>query len=182
MYQPGNHAPISYGAKVQQSIDPEEFPCLDDKGVHRLQKVIGCLLFYALAIDSTMLVALGDLASAQSTSTEHTAKALTKLLNYAAINPDTEITYHKSDMILHIDSDALYLLVSKCRSQAGGSYYLSDKIGTPSFLEKNSPPINSPIYVLSKIMRNVVASAAESELGALLLNGQKAVPICTTLL
>ena len=31
-------------------------------------------------------------------------------------------------------------------------------------------------------MRNVVASAAESELGALFLNGQKAVPIRTTLL
>ena len=43
------------------------------------------------------------------------------------------------------------------------------------------PRLNEPIYVLSKILRIVVASAAESELGALFLNGQKAVAIRTTL-
>ena len=45
-----------------------------------------------------------------------------------------------------------------------------------------SPPkLNGAIYVLSKILRVIVASAAESELGALFLNGQKGVALRTTL-
>ena len=112
MYQPASHTHITYGAKIKQLISPKKSPRLDAKGFHQVQYAVGFLLFYALVI----VVALDDLASNQSTSTEHTAKDLTKFLNYAATNPDTEITYHKSDMILHIDSDALYLSVSKCRS------------------------------------------------------------------
>jgi hypothetical protein len=58
---------------------------LDKAAITHLQEVIGTLLFYACAINSTMLVALGTLASAQSQGTEATAKACTPhLLNYCA--------------------------------------------------------------------------------------------------
>jgi hypothetical protein len=63
-------------------------------------------LFYGRAIDCTMLVALGALASQQSNSTKATAKAITQLINYAAAHPDTMIQYIASDMYLHIHSDA----------------------------------------------------------------------------
>ena len=41
--------------------------------------------------------------------------------------------------------------------------------------------MNGLIYILCKIMNNVVASAAEAEFGTILLNGQEAVPIRKTL-
>ena len=85
-------------------------------------------------------------------------------------------------MILYIDSNALYLSACNYKSQAGSFYYLSNKIETPFLLQQNSPPFNGPIYLLSKIMRNVAASATESKLGALFLNIQRSVLICTTLI
>ena len=84
---------------------PDESPPLDKAGIKRLQEVIGTLLFYGRAIDNTLLVALGTLASAQTKGTQATAKALKKLLNYAATHPDATIRYTKSGMILHISSD-----------------------------------------------------------------------------
>ena len=178
---PGNHIPPTFGATIQEPIPPDKSKPLSKKGITRVQQVVGCLLYYALAVDPTMLVALSDLAAAQAKSTENTNSSLQKLLNYAACHPNAKLEYRSSDMILYIDSDASYLSVSECRSRAGGYFYLSQK---PTYKnEKILTPqkINGPIYVLSKILRIVVASAAESELGALFLNGQKAVSIRNTL-
>jgi len=36
--------------------------------------------------------------------------AVTYLLNYAHINPDTEIIYRARGTILHVDSNAIYLV------------------------------------------------------------------------
>ena len=81
--------------------------------LHSVQQTVCCLLFYALVIYFTMLVALGYLVLTQSNSTKQTVKALTKPFNYASTNPDTKITFQKNRMILYIDSNALYLSVSK---------------------------------------------------------------------
>jgi hypothetical protein len=67
---------------------------------------VGTLLYYARAIDCTMLVALGTLATAKTTL--DTAQGLTQLLNYAATHPDATLKYIASDMILHVHSDASY--------------------------------------------------------------------------
>ena len=72
-HAPQAWTPPSYGTAVQLT-DPEgTSPLLDAKGITRLQEVIGTLLYYARAIDSTMLVALGSLASTQTKGTEATA-------------------------------------------------------------------------------------------------------------
>ena len=44
-----------------------------------------------------------------------------------------------------------------------------------------SPRINGPIHSISRIMSNVMGSAAEAEIGAAYINGQEAVPIRTLL-
>ena len=54
-------------------------------------KLIGTFLYYARAINNTMLVALGTLAAAQTKGTEKTMEATTQLLNYAATNPNATI-------------------------------------------------------------------------------------------
>lgn len=77
-----------------------------------------------------------------------------------------EIIYRVSDMILRADSDAAYLVAPEARSRAGGYQYLSNKEGTV---------FNGPVAVIAKVIKNVMASAAEAELGALFMNVQEAV-------
>ena len=70
---------------------PDESPELDKHMIKRLQEIIGVLLYYARAVDSTMLVALGTLAATQAKGTEVTMEAAVHLLNYAATHPDATL-------------------------------------------------------------------------------------------
>jgi hypothetical protein len=72
-------------------------------------------------------------------------------------------------MILHIHSDASYLSEPKVRSRVGGYFFLGN--------DTKEPPLNSAIHVISQIMMNVMASAAEAEVGGLFINGQAACPL-----
>ena len=60
-------------------------------------------------------------------------------------------------------------------------HFLSNKPPTPHDPEIFEPTLNGIAYVVCKIIRNIMASAAEAELGALFLNFQEAIPILTTL-
>ena len=44
---PHQHQTTTYGAKVQYTTSPDESPPLNKAGIHRLQQVIGTLLYYA---------------------------------------------------------------------------------------------------------------------------------------
>jgi hypothetical protein len=145
--------------------------------VLRLQEVVGVLLYYARAVDSTMLVALSVIASAPTTAT--TVRSITHLLNYAATHPDATIRFQASSMILHVHSDASYQPESKSRSQAGGYFFLSTPPQTNPDLAP--PPINGAIYVPSTILDVVVSSAAEAKLGALFYNAKDAAWLRSTL-
>ena len=75
-----------------------------------IQEVTGTFLFYARAMDSTMLIALSAIASEQAAPTENTLKKIKQfLLNYAATNPNAIIMYRASDIILTAYSDTSYL-------------------------------------------------------------------------
>jgi len=56
-----------------------------------VQEVIGVLLYYARAVDSTLLTALGTLATQQANGTKATMEALSQILNYCAIHPHAVI-------------------------------------------------------------------------------------------
>ena len=68
-------------------------------------------------------------------------------------------------MILNIHSDASYLSEPEAESCIAGHYFLGD-------VPNDNQPImlNGAIYVFCGILKFVVASAAEAELGALFLN------------
>jgi Reverse transcriptase (RNA-dependent DNA polymerase) len=169
--------PIKYGEKIQYTEDIDTAPPIAPDRVKRLQQIVGTFLYYARAIDSTMLVTLGTLASQQTKATLKTEKAITQFLDYAATNPEASIRYYPSDMILNIHSDASYLSEPMARSRAGGIYYMSSK---PS--EKNPiPKLNGAVHVISKIMKNVLGSVAEAEVAACYLNAQEACTLRTTL-
>jgi hypothetical protein len=99
---------------------------LNAKETERVRQVVGCLLYYARAIDNTQLVTHGTIASEQAEGTDNTLRAVIDLLNYCATHPDAAIRYNASNMCLHVDSDASYLSASKARSRAAGYFYLSN--------------------------------------------------------
>ena len=101
-----------------------------------------------------MLVALNTIAQTQSKPTQQTPKLYNHLLNYCATYPNVGLQYHKSNMVLSIDSDASYLVAPYAKSRIVGYYHLSPP---PSSF------INAPILVECKTLRHVVTSSAECE-------------------
>jgi hypothetical protein len=113
---------------------------------------------------------LNDIATEQTKATEKTQAATNQLLDYLATHPDATIRYHASDMILHIHSDASYLSVSNARSRLGGLFSCGEN---PPQQDK----LNGSILNVSSVIKNVVASAAESEVGACFHNAQSGAPL-----
>ena len=148
----------------------------------RIQQVIRSLLFCARDVGPTPLPALNDLTAEQTNATIKTDKAVSKLLDYMSTFPNAAIHYSDSDMVLHIDSGASYLSLPHARSCTAGHYFLSNKSTNPP-LPPSTPPLpNGPIYTLCKRMRNILASAAESEIAALFHNGQETAVLRTALI
>ena len=71
-------------------------------------------------------------------------------------------------MVLAVYSDASYLSESKTRSRAGGHFFISNDV---SF-----PPNNRAVLNIAQIMKTIMSSAAEAEIGAMYVNAQEAVP------
>ena len=115
---------------------------------------------------------MNELASAQSQGIEATKLALLKLLDYCATHDDGKIRYFASEMVLHVHSDASYLSAYRSRSRVGGHFFFSKKIPEGKHIR-----YNGTILVISKILNNVMASAAEAELGGKFLNGKETVDL-----
>jgi hypothetical protein len=78
--------PITYGSQPQLTSPADTSSPLDPVGTTRLQEIIDTLLYYARAVDSTMLVALGSLTAAKTTKA--TAQATT---TYSTTAPPTPL-------------------------------------------------------------------------------------------
>jgi hypothetical protein len=77
-------------------------------------------------------------------------------------------------MILHIHSYASYLSVSNARSRIGGLFLLGNK-------PPDQETLNGSILNVASVIKNVVASASESEVGACFYNAQSGAPLRGTL-
>jgi hypothetical protein len=108
---------------------------------------------------------LNDIATEQTKATEKTQAATNQMLDYLATQKDATIQYHASDMILHIHNDASYLSVSNAQSRLGGLFFIGNK-------SPKQEKLNGSILNVTAIIKNVVASAAESEVGACFHNAQ----------
>ena len=173
-HQPYPHVVPNYGAKVQYSAEADTSRALDKKEKKFVQQVIGTFLYYGRAVDGTMLTALSTIASAQANPTMDTMTKTKAFLDYAATNPDAILTYRASDMVLGIHSDASYLSEPGARSRAGGHFFMSNNEEVPS-------SSNGAVLNVAKIIKAVMSSAAEAELGALYINAREAVPMRCTL-
>jgi hypothetical protein len=85
---------------------------------------------------------------------------LPQLLNYCTSRPNSKLLYIAIDMILNIHSDSGYVSESEAMSRAGGNLFMSSQP------YKGEQQHNCAILALSTIIRMVVASAVEAEMGA----------------
>jgi hypothetical protein len=113
---------------------------------------------------------LNDIVTEKTKATAKTQAATNQMSDYLATHPDATIRYHASDMVLHIHSDASYLLVSNARSRLGGLFFLGKK-------SPKQDALNGSILNVAAVIKNVVASAAESEVGACFHNAQSGSPL-----
>ena len=111
--QPHPHVPPNYGATRQYAEQQENSPLLDKAVKKSFQEVCVTLLYYAQAVDCTMLAALGSIATQQESPTANTMRKIKQLLDYSATHPDAAVTYWSSNMVLAAHSDASYLSVTK---------------------------------------------------------------------
>ena len=92
-HSPHLHREIIYSAKQQFATNNvDRTPPLDAAGVKWCQGVIGCLLYYAQAVDNTLLMTLSAIGASQASATENTRNKINKLLNYCATYPSDGIT------------------------------------------------------------------------------------------
>ncbi len=164
---PHKHTPPNYRGKTQYA-KPEQPSCLLDKVEKTyVQAMTGTLLYYVRLVDSTILTTLNAIATQQVVPTESTMEEIKQLLDYCASQEEAIVTYHASDMILAVHSDAGYLNKRKMQSRAGGKFYLLSDVPYP--------PNNGAILNIAKVIDAVVSSAAEAELGVLFINAREAV-------
>jgi hypothetical protein len=154
--------PIIYGPQSPIVSDSDDTPRISPSGVTQLQQIVGSFLYYTRAVDSSMLVALGSLASAQSRATVNTELAVTQFLDYAANHPLDTVRLHASPMTLAIHSDTSYLSEPAALSRISGIFYLS----TPKTANNPLPTVNGAIHIISAILQKRITSVAEAEIAA----------------
>ena len=170
---PITYVPPRYG-KYQQEIHPDapSMPLTPAEKLE-LQEVVGVFLFYARAVDPTMLTAINKIGSRQAKPTSLIKKEIERFLQYASSHPDAKLRIRASNMKLVCHSDGSYNSESEARSRAGSLLFLGD------CADGEAP--NAPIAYISVIISTVVASATEAEYAALFITGQAATSVVNTL-
>ena len=162
----------TYGRSQQYNIPQDTSPRLTDTAALLLQSIVGSLLYYSRAVDPSMLPGLNEISIQQSAPTVQTQSKVNDILNYVSTHSNAVIRFHASNMCLHVDSDAAYLVLPKAKSRLAGHFFLSND---PCLTTTIQP--NGPIHTECKTIRSVVASAAEAETHGIFHNAQTALPI-----
>ena len=169
-----------YSAKNQYA-DTDTGDLVHDQYTLYVQKVCRTFLYYCIAVDQTLLVALNTITTAQDHSHTTTMGEIIWLLNYAETHPDATLPYHASDIIPHVASNASHLCEERACSRSGGHFFLANQL----VKDGDKPPTlttnNIYIHTLCQSFKTVMYSAAESEFSATFPNAMDTVPIRTTL-
>jgi hypothetical protein len=167
-----NAAAIQYGAKVQR-VETDTLAPLSKSEIKPVQDIVGTLLYYARAVDPTLLAALSTIATRQTNGTRAIANACHQLLDYVATHPNAGLRCHACNMILAIHTDASYLSEMGGRSRAAGHFYLTN--------QNDKDFNNGAVLTLSSIIKHVISSASKAEPAALCYGCKTAAPLHTTL-
>ena len=94
------------------------------------------------------------------------------MLEYLAIFQQSKVCHCASDMVLHLDFNATYLVAPHTKSRVAG-YVQLNNFNYPT----NPFKLNSAILIECKTLCHVFASSTESEIVATFHNAQCALPI-----
>ena len=108
-----------------------------------------------------MQVNLVSMAEAQIQVTKQTADNVLQFLDYCTTHPDEFIRYHGRNMILQGHINASYLSKYKSRSRAERPFYMGLRNCN------NTQETNESVLMGSIIMKMVMPSVSEAEIGAL---------------
>jgi hypothetical protein len=78
-------------------------------------------------------------------------------------------------MILHIHSNASYLSEKEAKIRSSGFFYMGSDTKTDKKLT------NGAILIISMVLKQVMSSAAEAEIGAVFINAKEVAVLRTTL-
>lgn len=85
-YSPHQHHPINYSRKKGKrptATEPDTSPLLSPDKIVYIQQAVGTLLYYARALDNTMLTTLNDIGTQQALPTQKVKQKVQQLLDYA---------------------------------------------------------------------------------------------------
>ena len=166
------YVPPSFGQSTQYThLDTTAALSPEDK--LEMQELVGCVLYYARAVDCTMLPTVNHISSVQSTLTRQVQAMGQRLLAYGAAYPNNELVYRASGMFLRVQSDFSHLSRPDSRGVVGGIGYLGTAADTTS--------LNGAVFAISSLLDVVVASVAEGEYGSVFVNAKHAVGTRTIL-
>jgi hypothetical protein len=85
--------PKKYGAKAQSPLPQDDTRKLTDKEIKQVPKMVGSTLYYARAVDMTVLMASSSIASEQTKGTKCTLEKAYQVLDYLASHPDAVVRF-----------------------------------------------------------------------------------------
>ena len=173
-HQPYPYVLPNYGVKIQYAPSEDTMQILNNQQAKFIQKVTGAFLFFLRVVNRTMLTALRALATEQAKPTMTTIKNTQQFLNYAMLNSEAKLKYKASNIVLLVHSDVSYLNKQKACSRVGGQFFLT----TTDFF----PPNNGTAHNTVPVVKAVMTSAAEAELGTLFINAKQAATMQHTLI
>ena len=88
-----------------------------------IQRVVGTFLYYARTVDNTTHPTINNITTTQAHTTEQIQIDTDMLLDYLHKNSNASLRFHRSDMQLHVDSDAAHLVAPQAKIRAAGYYY-----------------------------------------------------------
>jgi hypothetical protein len=103
----------NYGNMTHLTPVLDTSPLLSSAAKLHLQEMLGTLPYYARALDVTILTAISEVSTEMAIGAVKTMSKLNQLLDYLSANPEAVVCVHPSIMQLAMESDTLYLLVSK---------------------------------------------------------------------
>ena len=160
-YSAHRYRPIDYKPTQQLVQHTDTSPPLNEKGIKRIQGIVGDLLYVVRVVNKKLLVSLSEICAQQAAATESIAAEIEQLLDYVATYTNDGIIFRKSDMILAAHADAGFMNKSRARRRAGAHISLSEN--------EPKPKLNGTILAIAQIIKTVMALAAEAEMAALFI-------------
>jgi hypothetical protein len=145
---PCPHVVPNYGAKEQYNEVEQDPSPLGKEETKYIQAVVGTLLYYGQAVDSTILTSLSSLATKQAKPTANTMATINQFLDYCAMQEEAISTFKACIIMLTVHSNAGHANEKHSHSQVRGNFFL--------FYGSKYPPNNGVILPNALIIRAVV--------------------------